>query len=806
MVAYVSTGAGNWSAAATWGGGGTPGIGDTATVRHDVMLDAAAFVAGTLTVGTGAGVAIVIDENAGVGPGYLYLDPAIAAGTYTLHLDGAINIIDNGVCEFGSSVNRVPSNVIFNVIFSTADRYISVGVDGVGTKNLGGTLNVYGAQNYHCAGEAYQRTQLFANILAGAGVAFRTTEAVDWQIGDTIWIGCNGNKAAAATNTAEKIVIAGKVDASNYTANFANAHSANDFLVNEERNVIISGNSATEGFSIFCSFNGTHNCHIKIDWAAIWWPGRAGGYNYDQQGIGIQHTLTTETAMVPAGYIGVTNTVFQSLENGTNFCFYFDMFTRLADANTTAFKNLHLYSAHGWQPGFHALLFNTPLAAGSAPMNPGEWRFDNVTHITSNTSSYMLMVRSSWNSARINLDGLWWCGATGRGYLIFSNMKPLKSLINAKLYGFYSLCVQSAGTSYPNLSMHGDTLYEHCEIYNMTETSWLFDDNDATHKYIFRDIEFYRFAKSVYWITNWGGDILFEDCSFDECNYGPTATEAALKICTPGTNQKRGSLRFYNCTFGMTSRNQYGNLIIDDDADGYLAGDLCLRIVFEKCSFKEQLNSAWAGAASSSWTDTMGWVYRDVVRKLNDWRVRARWGSSLSLELIDCVVQNAAGADQWPITYPNVTRLGVVAGGSEIRKEITTVIDNTFALKILPYSPVERAHVTRPVPVLIPADAGQTVTVKLSLRKDQSQAAGRRPMIHLYGLGIDDAAEMTDAVGTWEELTVSGTTTIDGVVRFWVSAMNEHDGTIAFNPDSYNSPHVLGWLNVYADGIDITVA
>lgn len=39
MAAYTSTQAGNWSNSATWGGGGVPGDGDTATVAHAVAVD-----------------------------------------------------------------------------------------------------------------------------------------------------------------------------------------------------------------------------------------------------------------------------------------------------------------------------------------------------------------------------------------------------------------------------------------------------------------------------------------------------------------------------------------------------------------------------------------------------------------------------------------------------------------------------------------------------------------------------------------------------------------------------------------------
>jgi len=61
---------------------------------------------------------------------------------------------------------------------------------------------------------------------------------------------------------------------------------------------------------------------------------------------------------------------------------------------------------------------------------------------------------------------------------------------------------------------------------------------------------------------------------------------------------------------------------------------------------------------------------------------------------------------------------------------------------------------------------------------------------------------MTDAVNTWEELTLNGTATSTGCVELTFSGYNEHDATVT-GADNYYSPKTLGWQKIYADGISV---
>lgn len=53
MATIASAAAGNWSATGTWSGAAVPGVGDTATINHQVTLDVNASVGGITPGSTG---------------------------------------------------------------------------------------------------------------------------------------------------------------------------------------------------------------------------------------------------------------------------------------------------------------------------------------------------------------------------------------------------------------------------------------------------------------------------------------------------------------------------------------------------------------------------------------------------------------------------------------------------------------------------------------------------------------------------------------------------------------------------------
>jgi len=238
--------------------------------------------------------------------------------------------------------------------------------------------------------------------------------------------------------------------------------------------------------------------------------------------------------------------------------------------------------------------------------------------------------------------------------------------------------------------------------------------------------------------------------------------------------------RFTECDFGVTEQNSKWNTYSLDVS--FITGQT--RIIFEKCRFR--VPAAFAPSATYDW-----WGSGDKERlwalgmpsASEDWRYREKVGEYVSFEFIDCQLLTAAGADRWSTIYPNTNVVGFVVGGGEIHKvsaaEVAGYRDGTFARKLLPFRPEPRSHMTAQVPIKIPVRAGETITASLYFKKNISEEELRRPQLHLYGCGVEDVATMSDAVDTWEQLTVSGTATVGGTVNLWVSCHGVPDYYVA---------------------------
>ena len=68
MAAISSAAAGNWGTGATWTGGVVPGLADTATVNHQITVDANYSVGG-IVAGTGCLLATTSQFRIAVGGG-----------------------------------------------------------------------------------------------------------------------------------------------------------------------------------------------------------------------------------------------------------------------------------------------------------------------------------------------------------------------------------------------------------------------------------------------------------------------------------------------------------------------------------------------------------------------------------------------------------------------------------------------------------------------------------------------------------------------------------------------------------------
>jgi hypothetical protein len=236
------------------------------------------------------------------------------------------------------------------------------------------------------------------------------------------------------------------------------------------------------------------------------------------------------------------------------------------------------------------------------------------------------------------------------------------------------------------------------------------------------------------------------------------------------------------------------------------------RMLFENCRFKEPTTFAWAGAGSGDWADALGWMVQDQAAVLNQWDARVKFADNISCEFVNCQAIKAADlSNQFQVLYPGVTRWGVAGGGgSEMMDEPVVILDGTLAMKFVPFHCVVRSNFNKSIPITFPITSGQTVTVNVSMRKQAAtQATGRRPMVHLFGCGINTSQEMTDRLdNTWEVRTVTGVATHTGDMKVWFSGISEWEVASGSVTDPYNivySPATIGTYFFYADALSIVI-
>jgi hypothetical protein len=790
MTAYTSVIDGYWDDHDTWGTAlpaQYPQNGDTVIIRHIVTVRA------DVEVGNAdAGFNVDLDNVNSV----LTIVPGLTDITFKMH--GQIRI-QRGIMTIGTEAVPIPSTRTVRLWMADGTRKINI--TGVGAPVPdGGAFECWGFPNYKCTlGSTSQRSQLFAAIthIDATPVSFRTTEDVNWTAGDSVWIGTGCDKTATPT-TCEKIIIATKVSASVYTAIFVYDHAAGDFLVHGDRNIIIDGNAAANGFVINAvPFAANQNtCRLRLDWTRLLYGGT--GFAYTAAAVGAYVDGAASLTHVSANKYRVTNCVFDSAgNNGLGGGIAIETNREIDDSDVMIHDN-HFY-------GYKYCLCRTDAVLTGG--RPGTYTHNNMTAIN---SGYFWYTSDCAANIHSKYDGLWYSGTDRTSGLctVFQNGVP-NEVTNFKLCNCYKV-MYLAGTvatwfADNSVLFDGGFVYW-CNSGTGPNGAFEFSDTKNSYQLEMNDVEFYNLkGGAVYW-GMFHGRAQFDSCTFDLCNTFNQTNGYYAPFALLNSDYLSIDAYFKNCTFGMAAQNaKFGAFGLMTD---YLSMGTknTIRIVLDGCSIKEPTSFAWAGAGVAT-TNELGWVMLDTGRVLNTWKPKSMQNINNSLELINCKIYNSAGVDRFPTVYPNVTRLGVVVGGCELRDEATVVLDNTLGLLIHPFNAAERSHVTKAHPIRIPVTSGQTVTVKVSLRKNQTQglAAGRKPRAHLFGCGIDTYSEMTNMLNTWEEQTLTGVADSTGTVNLWFSVMNEINEAASESPTAGFSPYDLGWLKVYVDGLSVTI-
>jgi hypothetical protein len=213
---YTSSGSGNWSSAATWGGGGTPGAasGDTATIAsgHTVIVD----VDGTANPLAG----VTIDAG-----GTLTFQTGVT-GTRKIALTGNVVFAISGTLNMDASGAGLKHRIELD---PTSDA-------GSGVVIAGGTINWEGRSKTH-------RTLTNGAITAG-NTAFTVDDDTGWEVGDQVIVITSGASY-------EFVTLATDNGSNNWSISgtFANSYADNVQAWNVTRSVqIVSTDTSNMGY------------------------------------------------------------------------------------------------------------------------------------------------------------------------------------------------------------------------------------------------------------------------------------------------------------------------------------------------------------------------------------------------------------------------------------------------------------------------------------------------------------------------------------------------------------------------------
>jgi hypothetical protein len=745
MTAYTSTQSGDWSDTATWGGSGPPGDGDSATISigHVVEID------GDVTLGTNPAEQSTIDLDI-IGTLKWKDSPT---GDWTFTMKGNTFIHTGGLLEIGRAASPIPAT-------RTATWYTPLGATTVWRIYGPGTLRTYGAAAYHMGDADKQRTTLAAAVTAGSDKTIQFSDAVDYEVGDKVWIAKGGRldqemwtDGGSATGNwgVEKVTLKTKSNATTYTADLTYDHEANDMAFSVERNVIFEC-ADTMILQFYYSTMADGDWVVDVNWTRVS-PQRAGWVFY------------TYYCLITDNFI-IKNTTIETDATARASGVYFARYT-IVDMQNKEIDNLHM---GGLETGLYI----------------GQYATSDGGRATMGKITCFSTYRGMYINYQVVVDSLWYCAI---GSLPDSNYAHTCYAIGC--FHFKEIKSHSSAGIYISrrpLERSGPQRIDGGELYHCLNYAIRFYDI-RQRKYEIRNLKVAdtrQHAIEAYSSDsdNW----IFENCSFDNCarfavgNYGAIMTQPFAT----GTGSA-GDFVFRNCTFGTDVRNGV-NIRLDYSGVEYSPN----RILLEKCVIKKH---EYAGAVPdyTYWPEILHWVTGDWI---DGWDSQEKWNSDRTLEFVDCQILNDSDVDQWPVVFPNNDRLAIVGGGAFVLDEGTVVIDNTVALKIQPLATFGRNCVNRHVPIKIPVEASDVLTVKLSLRKDTTMPAGRRPAIHLRAPGAaETVSEMTDAINTWEELTVSRTAVIKGFAEFWITAGCNEQALV----DDWLKPAVRGTRNVYAD-------
>lgn len=792
MTAYTSTQSGGWHFVATWGGGGVPGNGDTATIANGHVVE----IHDSRTVGTSPTdltTFVVLVQTGGT---------LAITDSSTFTVKGNIKIEKGAAFTMGTLASPIPANkrvMLYMPTSSAVYRYWYILNNG--------TFSACGAPAYHMADAAKQRAKLTTNVTAGAGVQFTVDANVDWQVDDLLFFGSGGKKDAnfPPDDSLDRVQIDSKISANTYTAMFMNDHKINDFVVHANRNVSLRGEGTNDQGLMIYSTNvdqaSLTSVVLNIDWAYFIYGSQyygSSGYGGAYSALRYILTATNRTTTIPSANIKINNSVFD-IGGGLRWTGYSSTQPAYIDTggcyttdDTLTFSNNHIWDND----------------AGFVTRVPGKNVFNNFSLMAmSGYYGYGVYLYTDENYPMVTgaISGLWCCGNRHTMYYgtrVASGTGSYHTITNCEIHRAYSgftALLNFSSVRFSNKLL--PTYIENCNFYHIGSAAisdvlfglvrrcefWYCGNLDRApvYLYYYRDIKFSEF------------------CQFNACNTLLPGYSGAVWV---GGYYTGGTAQFILCQFGRDSRNTKFNISLEDQGYTGFPTAGARRVVTSFCEFREPIS--WPGGYSSApyYTKSMHWSVGGYY--YTDYRYRFSTPGYYSVQWVEPTVQTSSLTDQWAADYPNCSQLTLGPGGGESRQERTNVINSSFNRKMLPFWTLHSMCVNRTEPIIVPVKTGRVVTCKLSFKKN-ADGLQALPGLWLYGAGIDSKATVTPGLlNTWEELTVSGTATSDGLCRLYVFAGSNisHDNSTTWvypglgpPPGNVSNPDVMYDVTVYAD-------
>ena len=777
------SGGGVWSNAATWD-----------TVKPSVGERVRIYTGDT----------VEIDENATIGDApndtttVLRVDGTLKwkieeSTDRTFKCRGSVALLKGSTLQIGSAVEPIPAtqkaNFIFEKSTSTATVWNLMLANFTDSdRTAWGNLLIHGNSAYHMADAASQRTYLSYGVVSGTDKTIVFDDPVDYQVGDTVWIGFGGDPtvdpfngtAISAAYGSDTVLIKTKIDARTYTVDLTYTHVVGDFVIHKTRNVVFG-----------CLDADTMKISPML---------------YSAVGIdGFTETDWAGTISVNWAYLNKLEEIFRA--TGI-FCF--------TDTNVPKFKNcivnaptygVWVFNVGGCQvPWFetiapfldevHIFKMASWFTYDHRAFDTGMVHFGHLSIVdnmlmTNDGNSMGLM--GDYNSDSRSNQTLEWDSAWiswDRSHATFNYMTMIMRWgFGLKIYSMRARVIPGGFSLRSDFEgrevLLNDMQVQHCygSFFRMPSlVSHVFPTTTLTNcKFANMKSDLFVYAL---------GNGSYSNLEFYECDFDGMASTICRCACDGRQAFFNIQWKFVNCNFGMMSPNAY--MLYLEDIWFRTSG----RILFENCQIKKPTNVT----ASGVWTGIKGYCVQMVASFYAGYiptntTYRQLMPPTMSYEWVNCKIYDSNGIDQFAIEYPNKV-CAVVGGGGELCAENAIIIDGSLGMKMLPYA-VHCPHSgNKANAIRIPLLPGEAVTLKVSLRKNYSLPEGKRPTFNARGCGIDSCVEMTDGINTWEELTITGTAQYEDTLEAWVTGgWNLYNGTT----DNFWTPMALGTIVSYAD-------